>query len=493
MIIWISLAAVVVVIITICLLALRFLRADDTDAFDELPDEPRRPARTHDTRVHDNGRLPEPASAAAARRPSSRPAPPDEPAWAGSRGDRGGRAVDDRVAANRDRGPDRPATPDRRPRQGSRGPARPVPASARSAMPAQPVAAAGHGTDWDSLSDVDYWAELASDKPLTATTAAAAGPPAAGSARRRRAQAASDSRSSGRGEVVNLPMRPRTPRTASPTGSLPADFGPGQPAGPRAAPGRYGPGASEPATQNIAALARLGSPSPAVQPPAAPLAAQPRPAVRPAPPVPLDDDPLTSPSFPAINASDSRSYRARRPDSQPGGTGPMPAYTEPTRQFSAYPTAADAASSPPGGYPVQPAVPAGNPYGSFVSQPAASYPPQAPAASQPDSSYAGYTDHGQYGAADPGWYGVPPPAGGTSQGQAGPALGTGPGGYQLTNGPDQAAGYYPGYQAGPPETAAYPQPVYPATQYEQRGYGGQEAAYGRDGYQGYPGYGASGY
>ena len=25
------------------------------------------------------------------------------------------------------------------------------------------------GKDWDSLSDVDYWAELASDKPLTTT------------------------------------------------------------------------------------------------------------------------------------------------------------------------------------------------------------------------------------------------------------------------------------------------------------------------------------
>ena len=30
----------------------------------------------------------------------------------------------------------------------------------------------GHAAGWDSLSEVDYWAELASDKPLTTTTAA---------------------------------------------------------------------------------------------------------------------------------------------------------------------------------------------------------------------------------------------------------------------------------------------------------------------------------
>jgi hypothetical protein len=490
MIIWISLAAVVVVIIIICLLALRFLRADDSDAFDELPDEPRRPAR-----ASGDPRLPVPSPVAAARRPSSRRTPAEDSGWTA---DRSGRATDDRVAAYRDRGPDRQAGPHsqgRRASQGS-GPARPLPAGARAARPAE---AAAPATDWDSLSDVDYWAEVASDKPLTPATASAAGQvrdPGRG------AKPGANSRHGGRGEpTVNLPVRQRPARTASTPGSRPADFGPVQPAGPRTAPGRYSHGAPEPVTESLAALARLGSPAPAgqspgAQVPAAQMAApprhisQPRPAVRPAPPVPLDDDPLTSPSFPAINASDSRSYRARRHDSQPGMTRPGPAYPEPPQQFSTYPAAADRASSPPGGYQAQPVVPAGNPYGSFVSQPAASYPQQPPAASQQDGSYGGYTDGAQPTAADAGWYGAQAPAPGTGQSQAMPAFTTAPG-YQA--GTEQAAGYYPGYQAGQPETAAYAQPAYPGVQYDQRGYGSQEAAYGPDAYQGYPGYGNGGY
>src|SRR5271165_176118 len=108
----------------------------------------------------------------------------------------------------------------------------------------------------------------------------------------------------------------------------------------------------EPATQSLAALARLGDQQPGMRPgpasngqrpgmrsgmrPArsrpAPLALPPAPAAPAAsaagpasaappvprvnhsggqarPPLPMDDDPLTSPSFPAINTSDSRSYR----------------------------------------------------------------------------------------------------------------------------------------------------------------------------------------
>ena len=48
----ISLAAVVVTIVIIAWAALRFLRADDADPFDEIPDEPRRPAQApEETRV----------------------------------------------------------------------------------------------------------------------------------------------------------------------------------------------------------------------------------------------------------------------------------------------------------------------------------------------------------------------------------------------------------------------------------------------------------
>lgn len=471
MIIWISLAAVVVVIIIICLLALRFLRADDSDAFDELPDEPRRPARTPDTsRPH------KPAAGADAPRRPSRPAPAGGSSWAG---DRGGHPADDRVAAYRERGHDRQAAPDRRAGRGS-GPGHPVPVGTRSAKSGRPAEANGHAKDWDSLSDVDYWAEVAADKPLTPSSAAAGNPAPTG---RRGAEPRPDSRSAGRGEPMqNLPVRQRQPGT----GRTP-DFGGGQPSGPRSAPPPYRPAAGEPATESIAALARLGTRSPAGQRPAAQLPApplsQPRPASRPVPPAVLDDDPLTSPSFPAINAIDSRSYRPRRSDSQPRPTRPAPAYAEPARHLGGYPATDDRAASPPGGYPAQPSVPAGNPYGSFVSQPAANHSQQAPAiAGRPDGSDGGYSGNGQNGAGS-GWYSGQLPNG-AGHGQPGAALNQQTG-YQ--------PGYYPGYQGGQGETAAYAQPAYPGSQYDQRGYGSQENGYNRDGYQGYPGHGTSGY
>jgi hypothetical protein len=92
---------------------------------------------------------------------------------------------------------------------------------------------------------------------------------------------------------------------------------------------------------------------PAVAPPPA---AQAPPARRKRLPVPLDDDPLTSPSFPKVPASDSRSYRNGRADTPPGGsrapapypaaTPQLPSYDSPTAQYQAaqystaqYPTA----------------------------------------------------------------------------------------------------------------------------------------------------------
>jgi hypothetical protein len=195
------------------------------------------------------------------------------------------------------------------------------------------------------------------------------------------------------------------------------------------------------------------------------------------PPAPLDDDPLTSPSFPAINASDSRSYRSSRHETQPGGGHGAPAYIEPAPQFGTYPPAGPPIS-PPNGYPVQSAAPAGNPYGSFVSQPAPGYQQQAPAASHQDAGYPAYPAVGQE-APGHGWYSSPTPADGA------PAGGYQQPGGQVPNGLDQA-GYHNGYQAAPPETAAYQQPPYPP-QYDPR-YVSPEAAYGSDAYQAYPGY-----
>jgi hypothetical protein len=231
------------------------------------------------------------------------------------------------------------------------------------------------GKDWDSLSDVDYWAELASDKSLAAT-AEPAGPGRAGpdfpepspvpagsrSERRSRSGRADAPLSDGpaaRNEAALasdvtavMPGRRHAPAGAPATPLLPGDSdarsalsGSGRPSGrgdrglladgppargaasgyrsrrsrdlpaaPRdvvAAP--YGGARSRPARPaapdpdpdpdgSIAALARLSGPRASGSWPAA-----------------LDDDPLTSPSFPAVRDEDSRSYRSRRAEGQPAG------------------------------------------------------------------------------------------------------------------------------------------------------------------------------
>ncbi len=495
----ICLVAVVVIIIVIGVLFRLFLRADDSDGFDALPDEPRRPTR----RDPDDTRLREPAlrepvgrelAATAARRQQPRQAASGDQSWAG---DRAPRSADDRRQPgnrDRDRGPqDRPQGPDRRNSRDG-GPGRPAPAGTRPAKPSRPAEAASPSTKWDKMSDVDYWAELASEKPLTAT-----GSPAESTAapsRRRTPEPVADARPAGRGEPApHLPVRQRSGRAAATSGSRPTDYGQPPATGPRPAhaPGRYA-GGNEPATQSIAALARLGSQPPVLPPAAQPAPSQSRQKARPVQPQPLDDDPLTSPSFPAINASDSRSYRTSRPDTQPGGIPAAAAYSEPTQQFGTYQAASDRSASPPNGYPLQSSAPAGNPYGSFVSQPADSYQP-APVGGDMDPGYRSQDPgYGQPALGDSGWYGAS--AHGASAAQVPmPAFSTAPPGY-LNGGqpaPSHDPSYQVGYQAGQPETVNYPQPGYAGAQYDQRGYGPQEAGYSADGYQGYPGYGTGGY
>jgi hypothetical protein len=467
MIIWISLAAVVLIIVVIGVLFRLFLRADDVDPFDELPEEPRRPSR-----AADEPRPREPVGAASARRPQSRPAP----------------AADKARPADRMRGPQ-----DRRPaeRRDSGSNRRPAPAPAASARSPQARAAesAPQASKWDKMSDVDYWTELKSvdSQPTSASPVVppAADPLSPAPGRRRAPEPVAGARAASNGDqTVQLPVRQRSsrggssrngsPGNGSAPRSRPAEYG--QPTGSRPAhsPGRYANGAPEPVTESIAALARLGSQAPA----------RPRPAARPTPAA-LDDDPLTSPSFPAINDSDSRSYRSRRHDSQPRSIPPGPSYSEPVQQFGAYPPAPDRTISPPNGYPVQSAPPAGNPYGSFVSQPAASQP--AASYSPPPPAPASYGKHAQPNA---DWYDGQAPA---------PAFtgGSQPG-YSTSQQSFSAdpAGYQLGYQGGQPDPSAYGQPGYaaaPTPQYDPRLYGSQEPGYGRDGYQGYPGYGSSNY
>src|SRR5215468_6080865 len=149
----IVLVAVVVLIVIIAVLALRYLRADESDTFDDIPDEPR-PAR----RPAPQGRARPPAQ------PERRPRQPDQATevWAAGRparppNDRAPSGFRDRGAGAPRTGPQRPAgqVTRRRDASGPR-PARP------GARPGGPDAAT---SSWDSLSDVDYWTELNSDKP----------------------------------------------------------------------------------------------------------------------------------------------------------------------------------------------------------------------------------------------------------------------------------------------------------------------------------------
>jgi hypothetical protein len=500
----ICLVAVVVIIIVIGVLFRLFLRADDSDSFDALPGEPRRPSRhPDDTRLPDDTRVREAAvrepvgreplaAATTARRQRPRPDAADQ-SWAG---DRAPRSPDDRRQPGyRDRGSqDQPQGPDRRNGHDS-GPGRPVPAAARAAKPSRPAEAAIPSSKWDKMSDVDYWAELASEKPLTATGAPAES--SAATSRRRKPEPVADARPAGRGEPApHLPVRPRSGRTAATSGPRPTDYGQPPATGPRPAhaPGRYA-GGNEPATQSIAALARLGSQPPVPPPAAQPAASQPGRRARPVQPEPLDDDPLTSPSFPAINASDSRSYRTSRPDTQPGRIPPAAAYNEPTQQFNTYQAANDRPASPPNGYPVQSSAPAGNPYGSFVTQPATSYQPAPVGADMVPGYRSQDPGYGQPALGDNGWYSPGGQGAGAAQVPL-PAFSPAPPGYLGSDQPapgQDPASYQAGYQAGQPETVSYPPPGYAGAQYDQRGYGPQEDGYSADGYQGYPGYGTGGY
>ncbi|HEY1618989.1 MAG TPA: hypothetical protein VGG25_15320 [Streptosporangiaceae bacterium] len=385
--IMISLVAVVLLILVIGFFAMRYLRADDADEFEDMPAERGRPrgagqgsagqgstgqvgagqewgggGRVVPMPARSQGRAPRPAAPGhpgsferarergqsrggrdypQGRRPAPTPArAAAEPDFAGAdfRGNRSqpSRRPDDRRPDDR-RPDDRPAR-------------RPAAASARSGRGKSDDMS---GKDWDSLSDVDYWAELASDKPLT-TTAQPASPAARSERpqpdrreadqpdpRKARPAAAASGRVDGPG------------RTEESTALLPVRRRPAAGARPENIPGRYPesrPRREQPASPDhgVAALARLGNGN----------------GGRPAP---ADDDPLTSPSFPAIRADDSRSYRrtgrphAAEPEYQAPGGYPAPQYP------AGGGTGQNGYGQAAGYAPAQPPVPAGNPYGSYVT------------------------------------------------------------------------------------------------------------------------------
>ena len=513
----IVLVAVVVLIVIIAFLALRYLRADDSDTFDDIPDEPRRPRRAADPE-------PGPLPVGPDRRPRQRGAVTEARV-----ADRPVRAVDSRGQSgyrDRETGP-RPAVPERAGSQPSprRAPAGAVAAASRPARSARLDDPDAMTNSWDSLSDVDYWAELAADKPqITPTTA---GPALA--ARRGAPEPSSDPRPAGplagaRGDHGGSPVQPRqqAARLGGPPPGRAAELFPAAAASLDAAGRRGGPrpvtAPRAPAAQRPTTGARPPRPS-QPQAPAAPVEAgnghswNGRPA---------DDDPLTSPSFPAINTADSRSYRTRRSAaSQPGGADQTryPAgrdrisRPDRTSRPDGYPVqSAAAATVPPAAKPASSGAPAANPYGSYVSaaQPVHSphgY-PEAAAPSLPGTDYPGYPIAAQPTIGTGTWYSTAALEAGAAVPSAAdgylPAAGNG------TSGAGSAGhvhnGSAPRGYAGIDYTSlryddpAYPDPSaaglvgyaasQPTAQYEQPGYSGPDLGYGPDGQQGYPGYGA---
>jgi hypothetical protein len=594
--IMIVLAAVVLLILVIGFLAMRFLRPDDSDPFEDAPAEPAPGRRAADDDLPRARK--QPARTAADRRPAAEPerqlvragrglddradartgAPfadrPDRPSdsrsRAAERADRAdtGRSSGDRAArppaakprpassqaGYRDRGSEpRPASRDDSGAQQRRPAAPPV---ARG--PAKPARRNGAEAqvDWESMSDVDYWAELAADKPLTGDEPTAAIPAMAAKPAQRRAPA--DGRPPAGapdrpepGPTAKLPVRPRPQQNGAgaPAGhgnsgqhARPADSGPhlrpgdsgqnrrpgdsGQNRRPADLPSRRPRTGDYPVQQpasaqpSLAALARLADSSPAPT---------------------FDDDPLTSPSFPAIVTSDSRSYRSRRSSSadrsRTGSRTPPPPAAPPVQPPSAYPPAAqygDAGYAPSAsGATWQPDYAGGTgpqPVG-YQGQrdsmpPAASLPPAMPpasesyrnhpslplptgqtalpsAVSQPMSQQVSQPAGNPYGS-----YVTDAPAGYQQQPAAAPAPAY-QGSYQQYEQPAPQNGYLPAggqygsgqYYHGDPSTygdngyqpgldqAGYPQPGYQPT-VSQNGYS-QDQVYGFDA-SGYPGYGAGG-
>lgn len=598
------LAAVVVVILVVVIVAARNMRAEDPDEFADGPDHRDLPRGGLDGRGVPYQREPAAMRAPAragreARGPAARGGadaragarlmtpPPgrngrasgngrrfddrdeqwsdsrDEPTRAYSaQPDAPGNGYDDHlsgplpaVPAAQRRRPDSTAArdgrstgPQRRPEQATPPPVAARPARSRRSSDSSEW----DSSDWDKLSDVDYWAELASDKPLTTTAQpAASARPARPAQRSAQRQPATDPgaetqalgrggsrsggsprrdpgddptvrsrRQPGRAEPASAGRRPDIAAAGSRGGSaamlpappdqhLPRHSGPPSLPPPGSLPGP----ASLPETPRTA-----GPPSLPRGVPAGPGSAPARGRRRADP----DDDPLTSPSFPHV-PGDSRSYRNGRSEiSSRGAASPQQYPPAPTEQFSSYPSAPQrpaahygasasgaSASRPahgadPYGYqsapdaypgagsaaPATRAGAAGNPYGSYVT-------PDSPSTS---SGYNGYSaSHGNGSG-----YLPPAPAAAaltddywTQQRRGSGASGAGTSGYP--DDPRQSAASRagaapePGYGYGQQDPAGYQPGGYPAGSGDAAGYPPQEEYRGEEREPGPPRPGSTGY
>jgi hypothetical protein len=562
----IVLAVVIVVILVIVIIAARSMRAEDPDEFADRPGG-RGPSRggrgdryeRHPARAGGNGRPAprqggpgRPAGASAGRGfderrdPRRRGYDEEMEDGRGYEADRGFDPGADRGYSERrssqSTGPQQRSRADARGGDGRRADGRPPRRPDQSPAPARAQQArsrpSGDSSEWDSsewekLSDVDYWAELASNKPLTTTAQPAAQarsrPDRDTEALTRRGPSASAAPR--QDPATGLPVRgrpqPAAADLAAPTVGR-ADFAP--------APVPV----SGTRDQSRAAAAASGELRPARHADPAGLPALPSPGrAQPTgrPRVDPDDDPLTSPKFPRIPADDSRSYRNGRADTAPRGSSAPAPYLATTQQFANYNSPApdypgngsrDTDPTYPNGYrpdPLQsrdpyaastaqpppprpsparpaPAAPAtaGNPYGSYVtpdSQATVSgYSEYSGAHSRPAGNGNGtgsYLPPGE--AAQPAsngyWQQRPPDTPSYLDGppQYADPLGSGRHGADYGNGHGHGNGYGSGY--APPDPAGYPPGSYEAGPQDPARYGPPDP-YGPDGYGGYPGYGAPG-
>jgi hypothetical protein len=562
------LAVVVVVILVIVIIAARSMRAEDPEEFAD------RPGGREDRDVRYQRRERPAGRGGRGGRPSQRPG---SSAGRGS-GQRRDRGYDQRVPDGRGSQPDRDIdqyagrgyderrgqAPGLEPRSRSDGPrgngrrgdgrggnGRPeesqTPVRARPARDRRPRdSSEWDSSEWEKLSDVDYWAELASDKPLTTT----AQPAAPSNARAGQARSGPDRDTEALTRLAPAPVAAlrQDPATGLPVRGRPqpADVGLAGPAAGRAdfTPAPVPVSGALDLPRPIAAAPgdpRLSRPADPASLPGLPGQGHSIPPARPR--VDPDDDPLTSPSFPRIPAADSRSYRNGRTEAAPraprGSSEPSP-YMAPTQQFASYGSPApsfpgnggsdtdathpngyrpdplpsrEAYSAPPGPAPAWPAAAAtttaGNPYGSYVtpdSQATVSgYSGYSGAhSSAPTNGHEGYlpqaqpTDAGSpasngYWQSHPSGPGGIPDAGIPSYVDPSDPLGAGshrgshradyPDGYGNGHAAaDDPAGYPPG---------SYPPGSYPPGPHDPAGHAPLDP-YGRDGYGGYPGYGAAG-
>ncbi|MEP7026486.1 MAG: hypothetical protein ABJB47_22335, partial [Actinomycetota bacterium] len=238
-------------------------------------------------------------------------------------------------------------------------------------------------TEWDDLSDADYWKEVASDKPLM-TTARTAQPesrpdrevlPDVRPREMRQAPKPLPARQAQDAQTImqaSVPARGgqdfQRDHAPLPPADLPqrtaAEYGPGFLGAPPASvvqeplmSGHYQPPAAASHTDRLTGAPSGRLPA-AYPPPTAPPSVAPAPAAA-RPPLPqiYDDDPLTSPSFPRIVTSDSRSYRSSRSAAaSPAPSAPpatraadLPGYGgAPTAQFPRYGSVAPGPGGNPG-------------------------------------------------------------------------------------------------------------------------------------------------